>query len=59
MKQMEKDLNQIFDKYTKTIWVNPLTPKLYIPSENILVLKQEILNLMEMIEKGAYKCKQK
>ena len=53
---MKKIIDEIFDKYLKTVWINPYTPKTYIPAENILPLKQEILNVLE---KGLYKCKQK
>lgn len=42
---MKKKIDEIFEKYIKTVWVNPYTPKAFIPSENILPLKKEILEL--------------
>ena len=42
-----KELEEIFNKYTKTVWLNPYTPKPYIPTENIPLLKAEIRRLLK------------
>lgn len=42
---MKDKIDAIFKKYVKVVWVNPYTPKAFIPSENIPSLKKEILEL--------------
>lgn len=43
---IKKEIDEIFNKYIKIVWINPTTPKPYIPPENISLLKEEINKLL-------------
>ncbi len=46
-KRLQEQIDEIFNKYTTIVWVNPYYPKRYIPDENISLIKKEILDLLK------------
>lgn len=45
-------VNEVVDRYTKTVWVTPYQPRVYIPAENISLLKQELCDKLMLTKEN-------
>ena len=46
-KELRALIDEIFNRHIRIAWINPYTPKSYIPAESVLSLKEEILELFK------------